>query len=139
MALTAQYFHKDSKFIFWISGFSKTALIHMVVCWEEKLNPFRANDELSRHENLTFYGPGYWGGYLGASWPILLCVTLCPLMSKNSENILALKGLISYMVTGLNCFRFTVIIWCYRVKPKKKGTFPRNRVKRIFTSPGCKK
>ena len=34
-----------------------------------------------------FYGPIYWGGYLGALQPMFFCVTLCPLMKcPNSEN-----------------------------------------------------
>ena len=36
-----------------------------------------------------FCGPGYWGGFLGASRPMLFCVTLCPKIVK----ILAVKGL----------------------------------------------
>ena len=40
-----------------------------------------------------FYGPGYWGGYLRALRPMLLCVTLCPLKCPKTVKILALKGL----------------------------------------------
>ena len=42
-----------------------------------------------------FYRPGYWGGYLGASLPMFLCVTLCPLINyvQKTVKLLALKGL----------------------------------------------
>ena len=41
-----------------------------------------------------FYEPKYWGGYLGASRPMLLCVTLCPLINcPKTVKILAVKGL----------------------------------------------
>ena len=36
-----------------------------------------------------FYEPGYWDGYLGASRPLLLCVTL----SQKTVKILPVKGL----------------------------------------------
>ena len=42
---------------------------------------------MTRLENLTFYGPGYWGEYLGASRPMLFCVTLC-----SQINLVLLKG-----------------------------------------------
>ena len=58
-------------------------------------NPLTANDEISRHENLTFLRDldTEVGGYLGASRPMLrLCNTLSSnkLMSKTVK-ILAVK------------------------------------------------
>ena len=47
-----------------------------------------------------FYGPRYWGGYLGASRLMLLCVTLCPLINyPKTVKILALKGLNSRLTS----------------------------------------
>ena len=43
--------------------------------------PLATNDGLLRHENLTFCEPGHLGGYLGALRPMLLCLTLCPLIN----------------------------------------------------------
>ena len=49
-----------------------------------------------------FYGPGYWGGYLGASQPMLLCVALCPLINYvKTVKILAVKH---YILKSEKCF-----------------------------------
>ena len=74
------------------------------------VNLLTANDELSRLENLTYFnGPGYWGGYLGALRPMLLCVTLCPLMNcQKTVKIMAFKGL-NKVICDLDCM-ITILI-----------------------------
>ena len=59
-----------------------------------------------------FYGPGYWGGYLGASQPILLCVTLC-LLIKYVQKLWKswhLKGSTSMKIVTF----FTIFIFLFK-------------------------
>ena len=60
-----------------------------------------------------FYGPGYWGGYLGASQPMLLCVTLCPLIKYVQKlwKSWHLKGSTSMKIVWLF---FTIFIFLFK-------------------------
>ena len=73
-------------------------------------DPLTINDELSRHENLTFL----WTWYLEASRPMLLCAIICPLINcPKTVKILAVKGLI------LLFFFFNIINYIYIMLIKK--------------------
>ena len=59
-----------------------------------------------------FYGPGYWVGYLGASRPMLLCVTLRHLINcSKTAKILVVEGL---KLLSVSCVRFIAIHLCFR-------------------------
>ena len=92
----------QSKIVLYISRYSNMFPVYF--------NPLTANDELSRHENLTFLWT--WTlRYLGASRPMLLCVILCPLLNvQKTVKILAVKGLNLFNICSVINVRITSIM-----------------------------